>query len=500
MQINTLKDNCQQLSTITLRDYQQEIVNGLRSLFTSGKKRPAVMLRTGGGKGLLMSCLVNQAINKGNKVMTVLYGKELLNQTYDNYYRYHGICSGIVQGQQRHRGESSVIASISTLSRRIKSGDVNMDDFGLLICDEIHQTTSDSYKSLFDACGKMPSVGFTATPYAVQNKHIPFFDSLVKGPSYEELRDMGHLAPYKYYAPTEGRISVEGIQILAGDYNQDQLFERAKERKIIGDIVDTYKVMGQNLPAFLFAINIAHGQMLSSAFREAGISANFLSSENTKEEREEVLGRFKNKEIKVLCNVGLFSTGIDVPHAKVLISARPTLSKVLWAQQQGRILRPYENQTAIFLDHANNISIHGLPELDHEPEFVYMNIKKKEKKAKKDPSELFKLCPECKLMLAPKVKECECGFIFKDDKKLDEKYQAGLLAEVTAAKLYDEENLKYFIMAKLSEAKAKNYKAGWIYHSAVKQFKNIPELIVKKACNKLGVWSHSISSGKESYV
>jgi DNA repair protein RadD len=73
--------------------------------------------------------------------------------------------------------------------------------------------------------------------------------------------------------------------------------------------------------------------------------------------------RFKDGTTRVLCNVDLFSEGVDVPAIEAVALLRPTQSLALYMQQVGRALRPAEGKEyAVILDHAGNCRRFGMPD------------------------------------------------------------------------------------------------------------------------------------------
>lgn len=78
-----------------------------------------------------------------------------------------------------------------------------------------------------------------------------------------------------------------------------------------------------------------------------------------KADRKETLEAFRKGEIKVICNVDLISEGFDMSDADCVILTRPTESLAMFMQQAFRAMRYREGKTAIILDHADNIALHG---------------------------------------------------------------------------------------------------------------------------------------------
>lgn len=449
-----------------LRGYQEKIVKSIGDNFRRGIRRPIIQLPTGAGKGLIMSHIVNSALAKNKRVLTVLYGGDLLEQTRRNYLKYHNIDSGIIQGSRSVYDLPSTIASISTVSRR----DIDFSNQDILIVDEAHNTTTNSYAKLFKSLNPNTlAIGFTATPYATGNKFLPFWDCFIKGATYQELLDQGFLVPYKYYAP-KSQINTSGIKKVGNDYDQKELYNRAQDKYIVGDVVDTYKRLGENRGAFLFAITREHSELMASEFNKAGIPAAFADGDSPAEIRNKALDDLKTGKIKVLCNVNIFSTGIDVPEASVLISVRPTQSLVLWSQQVGRVLRPAQGKDkAIYLDHSGNYTRHGMVGADHEPELEFMRPKNKAVKKKKEKTVSAKLCPECQAVCLSQVTTCDCGYVFKAKTDITQKFIDGKLVEIKPDEFSSEGIINDFVRLEGFRIN-RGYKENWVWHKLAEKY------------------------------
>lgn len=403
---------------------------------------------TGAGKGLIMSELNRLNVFNGRKVQNVMRRRELIFQTANNFKKYHNLESSLIMGSVKglNLGKTIQIGSIDTLQRRYKKGGIDeLLDCDTILVDECHDTTSNGYRGFLDwlDTNGRPKIfiGLTATPFPIGNKCHDWWDSCVKPIEAHELRDRGFLVPDRIYAPK--KIDLSKLKKAQGDYHIGELFEVMSELSVIGDVVDNYVKYGEGKPAVLFAVNIKHSMMMAEAFRRASIPAAHYDQEHSSEERQKGIMGLKTGEIKVLCNVNIFSTGVDIPWAEVGIMARPTMSEVLDIQQRGRLLRPYkicgkcgqeyggddacfrcgstelryEKKYAIFLDHANNTDRHGLTYAVRE---AALTAKKKAKKKHAIGQEVhIKQCPECALYAPRNAQACEgCGHEFKAQERM----------------------------------------------------------------------------------
>lgn len=371
---------------------------------------------TGSGKGLQMADIANDVLIRGKKCLVVMRRRSLIFQTHENFKNYIDLDCSIIMGSHKKLMDPLnpiQITSIDTLSRRLLNSDYSfLKEFDVVIIDEAHDTTSPSYAKFFDFMGDKIYIGFTATPYTVSGKPLSFWTDYVLPIHASELRNQGYLCDIDIYAPKE-QISTDGIRKINGDFNQKDLYDEASNSKIIGDIVKNYQKFGNDLPAILFAVNIEHSKLMEKTFNQFGIPAIHCDQSDKKEVRDKAVSDLESGKVKILCNVNIFSTGIDIPFATVCIMARPTMSEVLFIQQVGRVLRnPPGKKKAILIDHAGNCFRHGMPYDIREPCIG----NSKPKMIKKEFS--VKTCKKCFAVLPPSANECYlCGSTLKLENK-----------------------------------------------------------------------------------
>lgn len=423
----------------TLRDYQSSAKRDVYLAIKKGCKRVIVWITTGGGKGLLMPDYAMDALNKDKKVLVVMRRRDLIFQTRDNFKKYRDINASIIMGKEKGYDKYNPvqICSIDTIRNKIKKEEYQyLKDFDLIEIDECHDTTSPSYDKLFQFLGDKIYIGFTATPFAIGNKPLLFWDKTVKPINPSELRDQGFLAPCRFFRP--GIIDTSGIKKANGDYSVSDLYEVVSDLKIVGDAIDSYKKFGNDKPFIGFCVNKAHSRLMAHAFSDAGIPAIHIDESHNKKERDKAKKDIESGIIKGIFNVNIFSTGWDCPMIEVMIGLRPTLSEILTIQQWGRVLRTFPGkECAIILDHANNSSRFGFPYDDNRIAcLTYFANDYKKKESRKDEIKV-KDCPECAATIESHLKECPyCGHRFAPIDR-DIKQEDGVLVEVDQTEIVD---------------------------------------------------------------
>jgi superfamily II DNA or RNA helicase len=156
--------------------------------------------------------------------------------------------------------------------------------------------------------------------------------------------------------------------------------------------------------------------------------------------------------------------GWDQPAVKCAILARPTRSTGLYLQQAGRILRPWNGQQAIILDHGGCVLEHGLPQDDRN--FSLEGSKKKRNGKAGAP---VRTCPSCFAVLPLCTRICpECDTVLIEQAEVPQERE-GTLVEVRS------DDLKRIELERLrSIADERGYKTGWVYYRFKERFGEAP--------------------------
>lgn len=345
-----------------LRDYQLEAVEQIRAAIRRGRRRVLLVLPTGAGKTLTAAYMIASALARGKRSQFVAHRKELIDQTVTAFARLGITSVGVVRAGDKRRDSSQPIqvSSIQTLANRTQP------DFDLVFVDEAHRSGAKSYiDHVFARHERAVIVGLTATPIRGDNKPLgEQYDEIVLGVKYSQLISEGFLSePRCYSTPLLPDLST--VRTSGGEYNQADLEAAVNKGALIGDIYTQWaKHPAQRTVAF--AVSVAHSLAIVDSFRAHGVTAEHLDGTTPEAERTAILARLASGETTVVSNVGVLCEGWDLPSCKRLILARPTKSLTLYMQMGGRILRPWEHEVPIILDHGGNWDRHGAVHRDRE--------------------------------------------------------------------------------------------------------------------------------------
>lgn len=386
-----------------LRPHQTRAIEMLRASLGRGNRRPMLQAPTGFGKTLLAAAIVEGAQRKGNRVTFCVPALSLVDQTVEAFWAEGIRDVGVIQGaHELARSFRPVqIASVQTLMRRELPGS------DVVVIDEAHRW--------FEFYGawmanpewvRVPFIGLSATPWTKGlGKH---FDDLIVAATTEDLIEGGYLSRFRVYAPSHPDLS--GVKTVAGDYHEGDLSDVMDKPSLTADVVETWRRMGEDRPTFVFAVDRAHARHLQERFQEAGVAAAYVDAFTSSEDRDTIRRAFHDGAIRVVCNVGCLTTGVDWD-VRCIVLARPTKSEMLFVQMIGRGLRTAEGkQDCVILDHSDtHLRLGFVTDIHHDA--LDGGKAGKVARGEKSKEALPKECPACTFLKPAKVHACPaCGF------------------------------------------------------------------------------------------
>ncbi len=388
------------------RNYQLQGIDSIRDKFRTGTKKVLLWLATGAGKTFMFCKMVKESEARGNRAIIMVRGRKLVDQASQRLLREH-VAHGVLMNKHwNFRPHLPVqVCSIDTLIARDLRPPAQ-----LIIIDEAHLAVSEGYRQVLADYPDAFIVSVTATPWVDKGlRHIA--DTIVHPISMEELVGAGYLVPFRYFAPSEPDLRNVKISSSTKDYVTDQLEIAMEAGSLTGNIVEHYKKLASDRPALCFAVNVHHSKTLTERFRAGNVRAEHCDADTSDSERNAIIHRLETGETKVVCNVGILSTGIDIPSVSCLIMARPTTSRNLFIQQAGRGTRTFSGkENCLLLDHAGNIQRHGLPTDETE-----VDLDGRERKSHLRKS---KICEACFAVYRAPI--CpECGVESKEEKIIE---------------------------------------------------------------------------------
>lgn len=180
-----------------------------------------------------------------------------------------------------------------------------------------------------------------------------------------ELLSKGYLADLHYYDLTTLDLRRVRSNSTGADYDERSLlaeYERSGFYDKLSNTVVKVLQPKSGIPrkgVLVFTAFTREARQLVDKLQSLGVNAAIVTGETPKKEREAILEGFKRREIKVVANVGVLTTGFDYPALDTVVLARPTKSLGLYYQMVGRAIRPFEGKDGWIVDLSGNYSRFG---------------------------------------------------------------------------------------------------------------------------------------------
>ena len=385
-----------------LRPHQERALEALRGSLAAGNRRPMLQAPTGFGKTLTAAHIIQRALDKGKRVAFVVPALSLIDQTVAAFEAEGIHCIGVMQGihERTDRDQPVQVCSVQTVARRKRP------DVDLVLVDEAHQMHKEIFQWMKDAPG-VPVIGLSATPWP--RGLGKYYDDLITAATTADLIRDGFLSRFKTFAPSDPDLA--GVKSVAGDFHEGKLANAMDKTSITGDIVETWLKRGEARSTFCFCVNRRHAQHVAERFVEAGVAAEYMDGATSREDREEIFDRFRSGETRIICNVGVLTTGIDLD-VRCIILARPTKSRILFVQTIGRGLRTAEGKDhLLILDHAgNHLRLGMVTDIGQDRLDSGRDRQGARDRARERSKPLPKRCEECSAVVSRMARICpSCG-------------------------------------------------------------------------------------------
>jgi superfamily II DNA or RNA helicase len=347
-------------AALSLRPYQVEAVQSAFDALREHKSALVVMA-TGLGKTVVFSEIIRRAQASGRtwRTLVLAHREELIHQAAKTIERHARCDVDIEMGDLRAidtltRRAPVIVSSIQTQiagrGERKRMHGFKPDQFGLVIVDEAHHATSESYKAILkhyrqnDACRVL---GFTATPDRADEQALgQVFEC---APFEYGIRDGvtdGWLVPIKQRVVHVGALDFSSCRTTAGDLNGADLDSVMQyEQTLHGMVYPTIELAGDRR-CIVFAASVAHAHRVSEILnRHRNGCAVSVDANTPRDERRSLFAGFAEGRYQFLVNVGVATEGwddaaLDGRGVQLVAMMRPTKSRALYCQMVGRGTRP----------------------------------------------------------------------------------------------------------------------------------------------------------------
>jgi DNA repair protein RadD len=390
------------------RQYQLDAFEAVKTYLEYREGNPCVVLPTGAGKTILIVLLCQWVASWGGRVLILAHVRELLQQAADKLNAMSpeldvGVYSAGLG--RREKTGAVTVAGIQSVYQRA----AEFDPFDLVIVDECHLIPADGegmYRTFLNEAKTLNSnirlVGLTATPYRMTTGPLCGAAEILTAVCCDvpvvSLIEQGFLS--KLISKRVIECDTSKLHVRGGEFV-------AEEVSLLMGSVDAVRLACEEIivrtqrceSVLIFCSCVEHAE----AVRHRLMGSVLITGET--EHREEILDRFKRREIRYLVNVNVLTTGFDAPNVDCVVLLRPTLSPGLYYQMVGRGFRLHpRKENCLILDFGGNVQRHGP-----------INRIRVEKKSKGKPTgeAATRVCPDCDEVLFVSSRECPaCGYVW----------------------------------------------------------------------------------------
>lgn len=333
-----------------LRPYQQQASDSILTHWETHQSTMVVM-PTGSGKTVLFADIVKRRLP--GRALVLAHREELIFQARDKIQKFTGLECEIEMGELTASKSfwstmPVVIATVQTLvSGRVRPRmeKFNPLDFSTIVIDESHHIVACSYLKILEYFKTNPDIkilGVTATPDRTDEEALgQVFDSVAFNYSITEAIGDGWLVPISCQMVSIAGLDFSSVRTTAGDLNGADLAAIMEAEEVCQGVCSaTLDIIGDK-QTIVFTPSVKHAEMACAIFNrhKAGI-AEWVSGKTEKEARRKIMDNVVSGRTQILCNVGVATEGFDAPGVEVIVMARPTKSRALYAQMAGRATRP----------------------------------------------------------------------------------------------------------------------------------------------------------------
>lgn len=389
---------------MSLRDYQNTTVNLTAQCFRHSRKGILTM-PTGSGKTRCGSVMALRAVAKGNLVDILVHRRETAKQ-FQKTLRLLGHDPEMCWPENKNiNWEAEIIIGMVETYHKRKSKHNRKAKF--MLVDEAHR--GEFRKVVTDFEGMI--LGLTATPIASAkdeplNKYFEFCLNPIK---ISWLIENGYLCGADQYHTS---FSSKNLKILGGEFTEKSQWEAFSKPKLYKGCLSQYMKLAHGKKAICYNVNVEHSKLMHGEFIMAGVKSWHIDGKTPDDERDQMLSDFENYSgACVLHNVGIATTGTDIPSVEVIILNRATTQLSLYHQMTGRggrIVEGVKNRFTIIdmggnTERFRNAGVYGSDVdwqfLFNNPEGAFDGRKPKEHK---------KSCPRCAKSISLRALKCEC--------------------------------------------------------------------------------------------
>lgn len=261
------------------RSYQSEAIQALR-MELAAKRNPLLVLACGAGKSHVACMIAKSAHSRGRSIGFITVRRILVDDISSRLTGF-GVPHGVIMPGYSDNAHRTKVASIHTMASRGITLDVDC-----LFVDEGHLYLSNEFKAVIDRHSHIPRVVLTASPWRADGQGLGrIADSMILGPSTQDLIDRGFLVPTRIFTrelPDRSKLTSG----LTGEFSEAEAEHLMSRPGIVGNCVKEWLYRANNLPTIVHAVNIDHSHRIVAKFQAAGVNAVHIDADTPDAERK----------------------------------------------------------------------------------------------------------------------------------------------------------------------------------------------------------------------
>jgi len=314
-----------------LRERQFHTYKEIRNFLEQGGRRGYVKLPAGVGKTLLFTKII-EAI--GMKTIVASPTNIILDQNAKESDTHTDFEYGKYNTKNKDLDKKVIYTTYASLVNLIKNEQIDPDKIPVIILDEAHRALG---VETFNAIEKFQGLilGFTATDIFSEDKKVANLlpEEIFKMNVADAIRE-GLLANTQCVL-AHTNIDLSSVLIKNGEYNEKELSKKVNVFSRNKAALELYQKKFNGMQLLCNCVSVEHSKEMAKIFNENGVRAESITGQTSVNEREEILKKYKNGEIKVLTNAKVLLEGFNAPNCSVTFNLKPTLSLVD-AEQRAR--------------------------------------------------------------------------------------------------------------------------------------------------------------------
>jgi superfamily II DNA or RNA helicase len=385
------------------RPYQERLVAKAKAALADYGNTLAVA-PTGSGKTLMLSWLAKGLAP--SKTLILQHRDELVAQNAQKCRTVWPVETTLYNADQKDWTGRVVFGMVQTLSREPNLA--SMPPLDMLIVDEAHHITAPTYLRIYERARELNPdclvAGFTATPVRGDGRGLKkVFTNCCDQITLRQLVDLGFLVRPRTFIRTLPGVkdALDNVRKTAGgEYDLDEAAAILDSKTQNDTVVREWERIAKDRKTIVFCSTVKHAENVSRSFQDAGYDAVWISGDTPAGERMDLLTRFDQGDLQIICNCAVLTEGYDSQPVSCIVLLRPCSYKSTMLQMIGRGLRIIDPEIypgvvksdCIVLDFGNSLATHGTME-----QAVSLEDRKR-------------ACRECKALIAAFSEECPvCG-------------------------------------------------------------------------------------------